>query len=92
MVGFLVYNNLGGCMGWVVDLEGMTCRNTENDVVVQFEQKGKGKALAGEIKYVPMKLFAEWAAEPNGEKKLYNAVSEAEDVFTRAWIERDLEK
>ena len=39
-----------------------------------------------------MELFAKWVKEPDGEKYVINTVMEAEEVFSRAYIERELEK
>jgi hypothetical protein len=74
---------------WIADLGAMKCRNIFNNIVVVFEKKGK--ALIGKIEYIPMELFARWAEKPDGEKYVEKAVTEAEEVFTRAYIENDIE-
>ena len=74
---------------WIADLGSMTCRNITNNIVVSFEKEGK--ALRGKIKDIPMELFAKWAEEPQGEKKVQNTVMEAEEVFLRAYFESDIE-
>ena len=75
---------------WIADLGSMTCRNITNNIVVSFEKEGK--VLTGKIKDIPMELFAKWAAEHGGEKKVQKAVMDAEEVFLRAYFESDIEK
>ena len=75
---------------WIADLPTMTCRNINNKIVVAFERSGIG--VRGKLKDMPMELFAKWAGEPHGERKIQNLVMEAEEVFLRAYIESDIEK
>ena len=75
---------------WVPDLDTMTCRNVTNNIVVVFAKEGK--SLRAKIKDVPMDLFAKWADDPHGEKYVEKAVSEAEEVFLKAYFESKIEE
>ena len=75
---------------WIADMHTMTCRNIINNIIVVFEKSGE--TLTGKIRDIPMELFAKWAEEPDGEKHIQKAVMDAEEVFTRAYIESDIEK
>jgi hypothetical protein len=75
---------------WIADLGAMTCRSIENRIVVGFQRKGK--TFEGKIQDMPMELLGRWAALPDGEKRIRQAVEEAEDVFLRAWIEGRIER
>ena len=75
---------------WIADLGAMTCWNINNKIVVVFESWGS--TLSGKLKYIPMALFACWAAEPHGERKIKKAIMEAEEVFLRVYFESELEK
>ena len=68
----------------------MTCTDYVNKIVVKMEREGRG--IKGKLEDIPMELFAEWAKEPDGEKYVINTVMEAEEVFSRAYIEREMEK
>ena len=72
---------------WVVDLGAMTCRNYNNNTVVGFERQGD--VLIGKIKDMPLELMTQWAGEPHGERKVQQAVMDAEDVFLRSYFEND---
>jgi hypothetical protein len=69
---------------WIADLATMTCKNYANNIVVVFEKNGN--TLQGKIEDIPMDLFKKWAAEPEGERNIQNAVMEAEEVFLRAYF------
>jgi hypothetical protein len=71
---------------WVVDLENLTCRNIENDLVVSFERRGS--ALLGKINKIPMQLVHEWAKDTNCEALLRRAVIEADEVFFKEYFSR----
>jgi hypothetical protein len=75
---------------WIADLGAMRCRNITTNLVVVFEKSGK--TLCGKIKDMPMGLFSKWAAEPDGEMKIQNAVMEAEEVFLRVYFESEIER
>jgi len=60
--------------------------------IIEFSVKRASRAIRGKLEDIPMELFAEWAKEPDGEKYVINTVMEAEEVFSRAYIERELEK
>jgi len=75
---------------WKVDLENLTCWNTENHIVIAFEKKGT--TLEGKIKDMPIELLEKWATEPNGERHIKTAVIEADEAFFRAYFKREIEK
>jgi hypothetical protein len=75
---------------WIADLGAMTCRNIENGIVVSFIQKNK--IFEGKLQDMPFELLEKWAALPDGEKRIRQAVEEAEEVFLRVWFERQIEK
>ena len=75
---------------WLVDLNNLTCRNTENQIIIAFEKRGP--ALVGKIKYMPIGLSAEWIVDPNGERYIRNAVIEADEVFFRAYFNREVDR
>jgi hypothetical protein len=68
-----------------VDLENMTCRNTENKIIVTFQKNGG--EFEGNIQDMPMELMSKWADERHGERRIKEAVMEAEKVFVRAYFE-----
>ena len=75
---------------WQVDLNNMTCRNTENEIVIVFEKRGP--ALVGKIQFLPIRLSAEWIKDPNGERYIRNAVIEADEVFFQAYFKREIKR
>jgi hypothetical protein len=75
---------------WVVNLEAKTCQNTKTKMIVEFDKHGS--VYYGKVKDMPMQLMAQWAMEGNGEQRVKKAVLEAEDIFTRAANEKELEK
>ena len=74
---------------WIADLGTMTCWNCRNNIIVSFERSGK--TLVGKIYNMPPQLFEKWAAEPYSEGKIKNAVMEAKEVFSRAYMENAVE-
>lgn len=72
---------------WIADLQTMTCRNIMNKVIVSFEIKGKFPQ--GKIQYIPMDLLSKLTIQPNGDEAIEKMVMEAEEVFMRAYFERD---
>ena len=75
---------------WIADLGAMTCTDYTNNIVVIFVKEGK--SLRGKIKNMPIELFGQWAASPNGVKNVEKVVMEAQEVFTKAYIENDFLK
>ena len=75
---------------WIADLGAMTCRNCVNNIIVAFDRNWR--TLTGKIKDMPIELMEKWAAVPDGEKYIQNAVMEAEEVFLRASFENDVMK
>jgi hypothetical protein len=75
--------------GWVADLEAMACRNILTNMVVEFEKSGS--SYVGKIKDMPLETFGQLAKQRHGERFIKNAVAEAEEVFLRAVIEKDIE-
>jgi hypothetical protein len=75
-------------MDWIVNLEEKTCHNINTDIVVVFEKTGD--AFSGKIKELPDKIFEQWSKMENAGSLLKNIVTEAEDVFSRVFIENDL--
>jgi hypothetical protein len=71
---------------WIADMKAMRAWNIEDRIVVCF--KKKGEALHGEIRDMPVELLGQWA----GEGHIRRAVEEAEEVFLRAYFERDIEE
>jgi hypothetical protein len=64
---------------WIADLGAMTCRNVENRVIVGFRKKGK--TFEGKLQDMPVDLLEKWAALPDGERHIRQAVEEAEGSF-----------
>jgi hypothetical protein len=75
---------------WIADLGAMTCRNIEKRMAVCFQRKGKG--FEATLQDMPLELLERWAALPDGERHIRQAVEEAEEVFLRAWIEGQIER
>jgi len=74
---------------WVVDVVTMTCKNTTNNIVILFEKLGK--TLRGKINNIPLKLLNEWRIEEKGERYIRNTITEAEEIFLRAYCEGENE-
>ena len=74
---------------WLVDLNNMTCLNTENRIVIAFVKKGP--MLVGKIKKIPIELIEKWIADPDRERKLKKAVIEADEVFFKAYFAKEIE-
>jgi hypothetical protein len=72
---------------WVADVVTMTCRNTTNNIVVLFEKLGK--ILNGKIQDIPLNLINEWRIEEKGGKNIRNTITEAEEIFLRAYSEEN---
>ena len=67
---------------WHVDTKDMTCRNVENEVTVEIQKNGEN--LKGILKDMPVDLFAEIAALPNGEKLIEKIIRAAEEEYLKA--------
>jgi hypothetical protein len=70
---------------WVADLITMTCSNTNNNIVVCFEELER--TLIGKIKIIPLDLAKKWAKEKQGDRNINNAIKEAEKIFLKAYHE-----
>ena len=66
---------------WVVDIDGMTCENVENEVTVNIHRDGE--TLRGMLQDMPMGLFAKISKEGNGEEIIEEIVKAAETHFRR---------
>jgi bifunctional pyridoxal-dependent enzyme with beta-cystathionase and maltose regulon repressor activities len=75
---------------WIADLGTMICRNIITRMVVEFEKSGTG--YVGKVKDMPLEIFAQWAKKEHSERLMKKAVAEAEVVFLRTVIERNIEK
>ena len=73
--------------GWIADLETMTCRNINTNIVVTF--KKRRNIFLPTIKDVPVDIVEKWAKMKDGEKEQEKIIAEAEDVFMNAFIEND---
>ncbi len=74
---------------WIANLQTMTCRNVLNNVIISFEMKGKFPR--GKITHIPMDLLSKLAIQPDGEKAFEKMVADAEEVFLKAYFEREIE-
>jgi hypothetical protein len=75
---------------WIVDLENLTCRNTENELVITFEKRGP--ALLGKINKIPIQLVHEWMKDTNCEDLIRKAVIEADEVFFKEYFAHKQDK
>ena len=76
--------------GWIADFETMTCRNVNTGIVVTF--KKKRNIFLPTIKDVPVDIVEKWSKmkDEETEKEKGKIISEAEDVFMKAFIENDI--
>jgi len=74
--------------GWIADLEELTCRNINSNIIVTFEKKRN--IYYPKIKNVPVDFFNKWARMNNKEKEMDKIIFEAEDVFMKAFFENDI--
>jgi hypothetical protein len=70
---------------WIADLGAMLCRNINTKMVVEFEECGR--TYRGKIRDMPIKLMSKWAKQKHGEKLVFKAITEAEEVFLRTLFE-----
>ena len=75
---------------WIADLGSLTCRNSNTRIIVEFQKSGK--TYIGKIKDIPVDLSAHWSKMQHGEGLIRKAVREAEDVFLRAYVEKEIDK
>jgi len=75
---------------WVADVVTMTCKNTTNNIVVLFEKRGK--TLTCKIIDIPLELINKWRIEKKGERNIRNTITEAEEIFLRAYYENEKEE
>jgi hypothetical protein len=76
------------CGKWIVDLENLTCRNTENELVIVFERRGM--MLMGTIKNMPIRLVQKWTQDPNCKADIRKALVEADEVFFKAYFASEI--
>jgi hypothetical protein len=74
---------------WTVDVEAMTCRNINKDIVVIFEWEGK--TLIGKILDMPI-LLMRWTKLPVVDLFTERIIMEAQEVFLKAYSENNKEK
>jgi hypothetical protein len=75
---------------WVADLAAMTCWNTTNNIVVVFEKLERN--LVGKIQNMPLELVKLWAADNLGYRNIRNAVMEAQEYFSKAYLESEKQR
>jgi hypothetical protein len=78
------------CGKWIVDLENLTCRNTENELVIVFEKRGL--MLLGKIKSIPIRLVQKWTLDPDCKADIRKALIEADEVFFKVYFAREIAK
>ena len=71
---------------WVVDIDGMTCKNIENEVVINIRKDGE--TLRGEFRDMPIGLFSMIAKDANGEKVIEEIVKSAEKEYCKCFWSR----
>jgi len=74
---------------WIADLGRMRCKNYIDDITVDFVHEGK--ALYGEVSDMPVNIIIAGHLSPDENNFFQRIIDEAEDVFLRAYYERDLE-
>jgi len=73
---------------WIADLETMTCRNTNTNIVVIFEKEKN--VFLPRFKDIPAGISEKWAKMEDVEKEKEKIMEEAEDAFMNAFIEKDV--
>ena len=66
---------------WIVDKNGMSCRNEENNVTVKITDEAG--VLKGKIHDMPIELFGEIAKIEDGEKIIMRIVKLAEEEYQK---------
>jgi len=74
--------------GWVADLDTMTCRNINTRIVVAFERKKN--FFFPKINNMPNDVYEKWANMKDGKREMEKIIFEAESVFLRTYIEKNL--
>ena len=74
---------------WIADLGNLTCWNINKNIIVEFQKSGK--TYIGKIRDMPVELFAQYAELQHGERLIKKAITEAEEVFLRAYAQREIE-
>ena len=74
---------------WLIDLAAMTCLNTNNNIVIGFEEKGR--TFVGKVKEMPNELMTEWAGKPEEQEFIQEMVTEGEEIFQTAYWDREIE-
>jgi hypothetical protein len=74
---------------WTVDVEAMTCRNINKDILVIFEWDGK--TLIGKILDMPI-LLMKWKKLPIVNMSIERIIMEAKNVFLKAYTENNIER
>ena len=67
---------------WIPDPENLRCLHDGSKIEVIF--KKQGNTFIGKLNDMPDDLMDAWAAEPNGDRHIRQAVTEAEAVFLQA--------
>ena len=70
---------------WVVDIDGMTCKNVENEVIVNIQKDGE--ILLGTLQDMPIGLFSMIAKDAKGEEAIEEIVKAAEKEYLRICTE-----
>jgi len=73
--------------GWVADLDTMTCRNINTNIVVDFGEDLN--IFFPHIIDIPVDISEKWAQMDNEENEKEKVITEAEDVFINAFIGHD---
>ena len=68
---------------WVVDIDGMICKNVENEVTVNIQKDGE--ILRGTIQDMPMDMFFRISKDANGEKVIEEIVKSAEKEYCKCF-------
>jgi len=75
---------------WLIDLKNLTCRNTENQMLIAFQKRGP--TFEGKIINIPKELLEKLTSDPNCERQLRKAVIEADEAFFKAYFNREIER
>jgi hypothetical protein len=72
---------------WIVDLDEMKCRNSENGCVVKFECNGNYPL--GKLELLPGEFFEAWLDDPNKYWQSIDDIAEASEIFVNTYIENN---
>jgi len=70
---------------WIVDFLTKSCWNSVTNVTVSFDTSET--AMVGRIKHAPSGLLKKWLADPSGKQYFKNIVSEAKEIYLKAYID-----